>query len=201
LVVVAFPKTTFVIEDEATSAVNAPRMAKLVVVAAVAVAFTSTRFVIVEVELFTRSAALMVCCAVHVFAFPRFNEATTAPVVGEMVSVVSPAATEETPVGMQTPSIAKQPSAMVMPFPNVLEAVVPCTSIVRAKTPEPNVVVETPTPNPWETLSCEVEADPVTVSVVEVAPTVTRFVMVEEAASTESAPRTASAVVVAFVPE
>lgn len=37
-----------------------------------------------------------VCVAVHVFAWPRFKDATTAPVVGEMVNVESEFDTEVT---------------------------------------------------------------------------------------------------------
>jgi len=83
--------------DKAALARKEPETYKEVVVAFVDVAFTSVRFVMVEVELFTSKAApVIVCWAVQVFAFPTFKEATTAPVVGEIVRLVSPAETEET---------------------------------------------------------------------------------------------------------
>jgi len=52
-------------------------------------------------ELFASSAFVIeaegnVCVAVHVFACPRLSEATTLPVVGEMVSVLSEFETELT---------------------------------------------------------------------------------------------------------
>lgn len=58
----------------------------------------------------------------------------------------------------QVPLTEKQPVAMVMPFAKVEEAVVPLTSIVPAKAAPPVVVVETPTPKPFETKRAEVEA-------------------------------------------
>ena len=198
---VAFTKTTLVMVEEATSATNEPLMAKAVVVAAVEVAFTVTRLVMVEVEFATKRAALIVCWAVQVLALPRFKEATTAPVVGEMVKVPSELETDETPVGMQTPSMAKQPSAIVMPFAKVEEAVVPRTSMVRAKAAPPTVVVDMPTPKLVETSSWEVEAAEVTARLVEVAPTLMRLVIVEEAESTVRLPLIARLVAVALVPE
>ena len=125
MVAVALTKTTLVMVDEATSATKEPLIARAVVVAAVEVEFTVTRLVMVEVEFATRSAALMVCWAVQVLALPRFKEATTAPVVGEIVKVPSEFETEDTPVTRQAPSMAKQPSESVMPFEKVEEALVP----------------------------------------------------------------------------
>ena len=162
LVVVALRSVTFVIVEDATAAVNDPEIWNAVVVADVEVAFTVTRFVIVDVELFTRSAALIVCWAVHVLAFPTFKDATTAPVVGEIVRDVSPAETDETPRARHPPLSAKHPPVRLMPFANVDEALVPCTSMALANAAPPVVVVDTPTPKPFETRSWEVEAAVVT---------------------------------------
>ena len=55
--------------------------------------------------------ALKVWAAVQVLAWPRFNEAITEPVVGEMVKVPSELATDETPPWMQVPPVSlKQPA-------------------------------------------------------------------------------------------
>ena len=93
---VRFTFCKFVMVDEAPVAMKEFVMAKAEVVALVLVAFTVTRFVIVDVELFTRIPAFRVWSAVQVFAFPRFKEATTFPVVGEMVNVPSAFETEVT---------------------------------------------------------------------------------------------------------
>ena len=99
----------------------------------------------VEVLLFTRSAApVMVCCAVHAFAFPTFNVATTSPVVGEIVREPFPAETEDTaplPPVKHVPSIAKHPSVMLIPFASVEEAVAEVRFRIVARTPALNVEV------------------------------------------------------------
>ena len=79
---------------------------KYVVVAFVVVEFTMVKLVMVEVELLTRIPELKVCRAVQVLALPRLREATTDPVVGDMVRVPSEFATEDTPVVRQVPEIA-----------------------------------------------------------------------------------------------
>jgi hypothetical protein len=58
----------------------------------------------VEVALVEVKPALNVWRAVQVLAWPRLSEATTPPVVGEMVSVPSALVTEETPEVMQVPA-------------------------------------------------------------------------------------------------
>jgi hypothetical protein len=64
------------------------------------------KLVMVEVELLTRIPPVKVCNAVQVLAFARLREATTDPVVGDMVSVPSELETEETPVTRQVPVMA-----------------------------------------------------------------------------------------------
>lgn len=63
-------------------------------------------------------ALLKVCNPVQVLALARFKEATTAPVVGEMVRVLSEFETEETapPPPTQVPLIAKQPAEILNPL-------------------------------------------------------------------------------------
>lgn len=138
----------------------------------VEVAFTMTRFVTVEVALFTRSAAFTVCWAVQVFAFPVFRFATTAPEVGEMVSEESDEETEVTPPkGRQVPSTAKQPSVRFTPFANVEEAEVEVRFRMVALTPPPKEEVAVP-----ETVSAVVEAWVVTARYEVVASVVPIFV-------------------------
>ena len=60
--------------------------------------------------------ALKVCNAVQVLALPRFNEAITAPVVGEIVKVLSVLVTDETPVVKHEPFLEKQPSVRLKPL-------------------------------------------------------------------------------------
>ena len=119
------------------------------VVAEVEVAFTIVRLVIVD------EAALITCPAVHVLAWARFKDATTAPVVGEMVSVPSLLETEVTDpeVLRHVPFTAKQPAERLMPFAKVDDAPLPCTLMILANVAEPKVVVETPTPKPCDTKS------------------------------------------------
>jgi len=63
------------------------------------------------------------CCnALQVLAFERFSEATTSPVVGEMVSEPSEFATEVTelaPLLTHEPLTLKQPPVRSMPFAKV----------------------------------------------------------------------------------
>ena len=59
---------------------------------------------------------LKVWRAFQTFAFERLREAITAPVVGEMVRVLSEFVTEETPVVRQVPLTAKQPPARFTPL-------------------------------------------------------------------------------------
>src|SRR3989338_7570222 len=63
---------------------------------------------------------------VQVLAFPRLREAITAPVVGEIVRVLSEFETEPTPVVRQDPLIAKHPVVALMPLAKV-EVPVPPT--------------------------------------------------------------------------
>ena len=92
-------------------------------------AMLSPRRVVVDVRpTYTASSALkMVLDAfpnrwspVHTFVFVRLSEATTAPVVGEMVSVPSAFETLETappPPPIQVLPIAKHPEVMLIPPP------------------------------------------------------------------------------------
>src|SRR5882672_1502917 len=92
---------------------------KLVEVALVLVAFTMTRFVIVDVELLTRRAALIVCCAVQVFALFKLRPKVPEVVMGPPVKVAS-VATEVTlplPVPAQSPlANLKQPLERLIPL-------------------------------------------------------------------------------------
>ena len=72
-----------------------PDTARLVVVALLDVELMIERLVSVLLAELTRPA-FNVCTAVHVFAFPKLSDATTLPVVGEMVSVLSELVTELT---------------------------------------------------------------------------------------------------------
>ena len=74
--------------------------------ALVVVEFTMVKLVMVEVELLTRIPPVKVCKAVQVLALPRLREATTDPVVGDMVRVPSELETEDTPVTRQVPVMA-----------------------------------------------------------------------------------------------
>ena len=90
----------------------------MVEVALVVVALAAVRLVIVEEVKF--------CCWEKVLLFARFREATTAPVVGEMVSEPSLLETEDTappPPPTQVPLIAKQPDAISKPPAKVEVAV------------------------------------------------------------------------------
>ena len=60
-----------------------------------------------------------VCNAVQVLALARFKDATTAPVVGLMVRVLSVLVTDETPVIKHEPFLEKQPSVRLKPLFNV----------------------------------------------------------------------------------
>ena len=90
------------------------------------------RIVVVEVKPPTKivevavkeveEAKLKVCNASHLFALAMLREETTAPVVGEMVKEPSLFETEVTPPLTQIPSIAKHPSARLIPFEKVDEA-------------------------------------------------------------------------------
>ena len=79
------------------------------------------------------------------FEFARFKLATTAPVVGEIVKVVSPAVTEETPPWMQEPETSwKQPPTSLTPFAKVEVAEVEDKFKTVAAMPEAKVEVERP---------------------------------------------------------
>ena|SRR3989338_3168398 len=69
---------------------------------------------------------LKVCPPVQVLALARFKEATTLPVVGEIVRVPSELETEPTPVVRQVPFMAKHPVVALMPLAKV-EVPVPPT--------------------------------------------------------------------------
>ena len=90
---------------------------------------------------------LKVCPPVQVLMFPRLRDATTAPVVGEMVRVPSEFETDETPAVRQVPLIAKHPVVALMPLANV-EVPVPPTFTMPLVWMLPSVVVAMPTPNP-----------------------------------------------------
>ncbi len=67
-------------------------------------------------------ARLNCCNALQVFAFVRFKDATTSPVVGEMVGEPAALETEDTapePPPTQVPLIAKHPLERLRPFANV----------------------------------------------------------------------------------
>ena len=71
-------------------------------------------------------AEAKVCCWVQLLPLPRFKEATTAPVVGEITRVPSVLETESTapvPALMQVPPTAKQPPDKLRPLPKVEVAV------------------------------------------------------------------------------
>ena len=57
--------------------------------------------------------------AVQVLAWPRFKEATTAPVVGEMVRVLSLLENEENAHPTQVPLTEKHPVVTLMPLAKV----------------------------------------------------------------------------------
>ena len=151
-------------------------------VAFVVVELPMERLLIVEEAATTRSEEeamrlpVVLMFAVQLFWLPTFKAASTAPVVGEIVKEVSLAVTEETPVARQMPLTAKQPFAREIPLPNVEEAVVLCTSRVFTVAMPP-VKIEVAEP---VTLKFVVASE-VEVAFVEVALTMTRFVMVEEA--------------------
>ena len=99
-----------------------PDTARLVVVALLDVELMIERLVSVLLAELT-NPAFNVCTAVHVFAFPKLSDATTLPVVGEMVSVLSELVTELTlPLVMQVLFIATHPPVRLMPFANVDDA-------------------------------------------------------------------------------
>ena len=67
-------------------------------------------------------AKLKVWSASHRLALAMLREETTDPVVGEIVKEPSELETEVTPPETQDPSIAKHPSARLMPLEKVDEA-------------------------------------------------------------------------------
>ena len=82
------------------------------------------------------------------FTLPRLSYATTAPVVGEIVSEPSAFETDETappplPV-THTPLIAKQPVERLIPFANVEDADDEVTLSAVVWMPAPNVEVADP---------------------------------------------------------
>ena len=74
---------------------------------------------------------MKVCLPVQVLALPRFKEATTPPVFGEMVSVPSALVTEDTPVVRHVPFTAKHPDVALIPLENV-EVAPPFTSSFKS---------------------------------------------------------------------
>ena len=108
------------------------------------VALTAKRLVeVAEVEV----DRLKVCPPVQVLALARFKEATTFPVVGEMVKVPSEFETDETPETRQAPLIAKHPVVALIPLAKVLVPD-PCTLMTPVVSMTPGVPVALPTPNP-----------------------------------------------------
>ena len=67
--------------------------------------------------------ALNCCRAVQLLALPRFREAKTAPVVGDMVRVLLEAVTDETPPTQVLP-MEKQPPVRLIPLAKVEVAMV-----------------------------------------------------------------------------
>lgn len=90
---------------------------------------------------------LKVCPPVQVLMFPRLSEATTAPVVGEIVRVPSEFETEPIPVTRQVPLMAKHPVLALIPLAKV-DVPVPPTLIIPDVWMLPSVVVAMPTPRP-----------------------------------------------------
>jgi hypothetical protein len=135
--------------------------AKFVVVAFVEVAFTVTRFVMVEEAEFTRMPS------------PAVRGERYAPASVQLEEPLPPT---------QTLFTAKQPSARLMPLAKVEDAVLLVMFRATASMPPPKVEVAEP-----ETVRLVVTRF-VVVAFVEVAFTVTRFVMVEEAEFTRSPP-------------
>ena len=90
-------------------------------------------------------ALLNLCRAVQTLALAGFKEATTAPVVGEMVREPSELETEETappPAVRQEPLISlKQPPEREMPPEKVEVAAVPKTSRYEVRSPAARVEV------------------------------------------------------------
>ena len=77
---------------------------------------------------------MKICRPVHVFTFARLRDATTAPVVGEIVRVPSALDTEDTappPPPTQTPFTAKQPLVRLKPTFEEEVAVAPMMSKLR----------------------------------------------------------------------
>ena len=101
----------------------------------------------VEVELVAMSPPLNVCSAVQVFLLPRLMDATTFPVVGEIVRVPSELATEETPRARHDPLIEKHPAARLIPFENDDDPV-PWTLMMPLVCMTPGCEVAWPTPSP-----------------------------------------------------
>ena len=129
------------------------------------------RFVMVEVALLASIPPVRVWSAVQVLALVRLREATTAPVVGEMVRVPSELVTEVTVAPdpeMQAPFTAKQPLAMFNPFPKVEVAVVEVMLRRFAANPPVNVEVEVIAPDTLRK-PCSVEVPVVLPWMVEVA--------------------------------
>ena len=122
-----------------------PVVVRFVVVALVEVAFTMVRLVMVEVALFTRMPALKVWSPVHVLALARLSPAITAPVVGEMVRVLSAlAVTDDTaPDPTQVLFTLKHPPVRLRPLDEVEVAVfAPVRFRYVAANPPLNVEVE-----------------------------------------------------------
>ena len=118
--------------------------------------------------------ALKVWATLQVLAWPRFKEAITEPVVGEMVKVPSEFVTDETPPWMQVPPVSlKQPAVSWMPLEKVLVAAVPVTERLPAILTPPAKVLVAEVPATFKLLVTEsvpmVEVAPARASIVPVA--------------------------------
>ena len=154
-----------------------PDTSREVEVAFVLVALTITRFVMVDVALFARMPPVKVCNALQLLALARLRDATTVPVVGLMVSVLSELDTELTaPPDPPThvPLTAKHPVVTLIPFANV-DVPVPCILMIPVVCIFPVVVVEIPMPRPLLTIIFDDDAVEVIVKLVVVAPTKERL--------------------------
>ena len=86
--------------------------------------------------------------AVQVLELARLREATTAPVVGEIVKVESELETEVTAPPIQLPEASTiQPEVSLMPLAKV-EVPTPPMTMTPEVSRTPAVVVDIPTPNP-----------------------------------------------------
>ena len=124
-----------------------PDTYRLVEVADVEVEVTIIRLVMVEEAELTRMPAFRVWRAVHVLALPRFKDATTAPVVGEMVSVPLELETEEMAPERHVPLTATHPAVTLSPLANVEDAAVEVMLSRFAASPPVKVEVEVTAPD------------------------------------------------------